>query len=434
MPELDTAAYRNQAASLAGTLAGMDTMRSTAINKFVEAGFPNTRDENWRYSDVKPLRNQIFTSAQKASDTEIPDALCETAARLVLVNGRFDEERSDFGDLLQAISVRPLANHLMANDDRANELHSGTDAVSILNIALMRDGLVFSIPSGVEIDDPIEIVHIMSGADNAAAHVRHLIELGEGAKVTIFERFSGDDSAYWLNSVVQARVAEGAELNHYRLQTDGNQAIHTARAVVSVGAGGNYNACNISLGASLARFDAQVRLLVDGANATIDGVALAASRQSHDMLVHVDHRMPSTTSDQIFRTVADALGKSSFQGKITVAAGAQQTLADQSFKALLLDRTAEANAKPELEIFADDVKCSHGATIGELDSKAMFYLMSRGIDPTTARQMLVEAFTDDALARINNESIADAFRERIRSWMMAHAPKTTGNLSGKDAA
>jgi len=424
MPELDTSAYRDQAANLAGTLAGMDTMRDAAIGKFTEAGFPNTRDENWRYSDIKSLRNQTFAAAQKHSDAAIPDTFCETAARLVLVNGRFDEERSDFGDLLQAISVRPLANHLMANSDRANELHSGTDAVSILNTALMRDGLVFSIPSGVEIDDPIEIIHIMSSADNAAAHVRHLIELGEGAKATILERFSGDESAYWFNSVVQARVAEGAKFNHYRLQTEGDHAVHTARAVVSVGAGGNYNACNISLGASLSRFDAQVRLLVDGSNATIDGVALAASRQSHDMLVHVDHRMPSSNSDQVFRTVADALGKSSFQGKITVAEGAQQTLADQSFKALLLDRTAEANAKPELEIFADDVKCSHGATIGELDSKALFYLMSRGIDPVTARQMLVEAFTDDALARIGNDAIADAFRGLIKSWMMAHAPTT----------
>lgn len=434
MPELNTSAYQDQATSLHGTLAGLDSLRDAAISKFAETGFPNTREENWRYSDIKQLRSQTFAAAKKPSGSHIPAAICDTAARLVLVNGRFDEEQSDFGDLLQAISVRPLANHLMANNDRANELHSGTDAVSILNTALMRDGLVFSIPSGVEIDEPIEIIHIMSGADNAAAHVRHLVELGEGAKVTILERFSGDESTYWLNSVVQARVAERAELNHYRLQTEGSQAVHTARAVVSVGAGGNYNACNVSLGASLSRFDAQVRLLVDGANATIDGVALAASRQSHDMLVHVDHRMPSSNSDQIFRTVADALGKSSFQGKITVAAGAQKTLADQSFKALLLDRTAEANAKPELEIFADDVKCSHGATIGELDSKAMFYLMSRGIDPATARQMLVEAFTDDALARINNDQIADAFRELIKSWMMAHAPKEPVKTSGKDAA
>ncbi len=422
MPELVTTAYSDQAASLDGTLAGMGHVRSAAISKFEETGFPTARDENWRYSDIKQLRGQAFSVAQKPPSTEIPDAICETAARLVLVNGRFDVERSNFGDLLQAMSIRPIANHLMANNDRANELHSGSDALTVLNTALMRDGLVFSVPAGVEIEEPIEIVHLMSGADGAAAHVRHLIELGEGAKATILERFVGDESTYWFNSVLQARVAEGAALNHYRLQTEGPQAIHTAKAVVSVGAGGNYNACNISLGASLSRFDAEVRLLVDGANATIDGVALAASRQSHDMLVHVDHRMPTTTSDQVFRTVADALGKSSFQGKITVAVGAQQTLADQSFKALLLARTAEANAKPELEIYADDVKCSHGATIGELDAKAMFYLMSRGIDPATARQMLVEAFTDDALERIDNASVADAFRDRIKSWMMAHAP------------
>lgn len=438
MPELVTTAYQDQAASLQGTLAGLDNLREIAIGKFTEAGFPNTRHEDWRYSDIKQLRGQTYDAAQKPPSADIPAATCETSARLVLVNGYFDEELSDLSTLLQTISIKPLADHLMANSDSAADLHSGTDAVSALNTALMRDGLVFSIPAGVEIDAPIEIVHVMTGADNTAAHVRHIVKLDEGAKVTLLEQFVGDDSNYWFNSIVQAQIAERAELNHYRLQSEGLQAVHTARAIVSVNTGGTYNACNVSLGASLSRFEAQVSILSGETNATIDGVALAASRQSHDMLVHVDHQMPSSNSDQVFRTVADAQGKSSFQGKITVADGAQQTLADQSFKALLLDRTAEANAKPELEIFADDVKCSHGATIGELDDKAMFYLMSRGIDPTTARQMLVEAFTDDALARIDNETIADTFRERIRAWMMDHAPSADGTPAnatpGKDAA
>jgi Fe-S cluster assembly protein SufD len=408
--------YEAQVAALNGALAGTDKLRQLALKEFTEKGMPTTRSEEWRYSDLKKLRSQVFTAAQ-ATVKSVPEKIGEPAARFVFINGRYHEELSDMGDIWQALSIRPLANHLMANPERANELVRGNDGICLLNTALMRDGLVFSVPAGIEIDEPIEILNIMTDADTAAVHIRHVVELGEGAKITLLERFVGDDSNYWVNSVVQARVTENASLHHIRLQEEGSIATHTAKAFVNVDAGGNYTACNIALGAGLDRFETHVRLLVDDATAYIDGVALAATEQSHDMYVHVDHRMPETTSDQIFRTVAAARGKTSFQGKVTVAQDAQKTIADQSFKALLLDRTAEANAKPELEIFADDVKCSHGATIGELDQKALFYLISRGIDPVKARQMLIDAFMDDALLRITDDAIGDYIREKIAGWM-----------------
>ena len=430
MPDTITKTYRDQVSSLVGIMPGLDGVREYAITKFDETGFPTTRHENWRYSDVKALRASAFAAASKVKEpTALPDAITETAARLVFINGLYCEDLSDLGDVWQAVSIRPLANHLMANFDRADDLISGDDAVSCLNTALMRDGLVLSIPAGVEIDEPIEILNIMTDAEGAAAHMRHLIELGEGAKATILERFIGDESAYWVNSVLQARVSEGASLSHYRLQEEGAHSVHTAKTFVNVGAEGRYNACNISLGGTTARFEAHVRLLVDGAHANIDGVALTGTGQSHDMLTHIDHRMPQTTSDQVYRTIADARGKSAFQGKVTVAKDAQLSNADQSFKALLLDRTAEANSKPELEIFADDVKCSHGATIGELDEKALFYLTSRGIDPATARQMLVAAFTDDALLSITDDTLSDAVRSRINAWMLERNSATVAVAS-----
>lgn len=417
-----TQSYERQVESLMGTLSGVDALRAKAIKVFAERGVPAARAEDWRYSDLKPVRSKAYVPAKSVTVASVDPALSTNpAARFVFVNGRYAEEWSDLGDLWQAVSIRPLGNHLMANPDRADELTTGTDGLSALNTALMQDGMVLSVPSGVEIEDPIEITHVMTDADSAAVHVRHVIELGEGASATVVEHFVGGDDAYWLNGVLQGRVSEGAKLGHIRIQEDGASALHTAKAHVSVGAGGLYSATNIALGGSVARFEAHVRLLVDGAEAYVDGVALAGTGQSHDMLVHVDHRMPDTNSDQIFRTVADARGKTSFQGKVTVAKDAQKVEADQSFKALLLDRTGEANAKPELEIFADDVKCSHGATVGELDAKALFYLVSRGIDPITARQMLVEAFTDEALARITDGGLQDAVREKINSWMTDHA-------------
>ncbi|WP_262693259.1 Fe-S cluster assembly protein SufD [Kordiimonas aquimaris] len=426
MSDILSDTYRNQLSALTGMIPSLDDVRTRAFKKFAETGFPSARSEDWRYSDLKTLRKNIFEQAAKPhSDATIPATICKTAARLVFTNGQYREDLSDLGDLWQAASIRPLANHLMANPDRASDLVHGNDGIAALNTALMRDGLVLNIPAGVEIDEPVEIINVMSGAAEAATHTRHLIELGEGAKLTVLERFIGDDSAYWVNTIMQARVTEGAVLKHIRLQEEGSNAVHTAKTFVSVGAEGRYDTCNISLGGLVARFEAHVRLLVDEATANIDGVALAATGQSHDMVAHVDHRMPNTTSDQIFRTVAEARGKTAFQGKIVVAKDAQKTIADQSFKALLLDRTAEANAKPELEIFADDVKCSHGATIGELDAKALFYLTSRGIDPVTARQMLVEAFTDHALLRIPGEDLGDAVRDRISAWMQARVNSAT---------
>ncbi|MFC3052197.1 Fe-S cluster assembly protein SufD [Kordiimonas pumila] len=418
--------YKTQLDSLLGTVPGTDPLRLSAMKEFADKAFPTAKTENWRYSDIRSLNKDLYALAQPAPETpDLPDALSEVAARFVFVNGRYDETLSDLGDLWQAMPIRSLSNHFMSNPDRAGELVRGIDSVSLLNTALLRDGMVFSIPTGVEIDDPIEIIHIMTGTDKSAGHVRHVVELGEQASATIVEHFIGTDAHYWTNSLLQARVNEGAKLRHIHLQEEGKNAIHTAKAFVYLGAEADYQGTSIALGGKTSRFEVHARILADGAHAAINGVALAATGQSHDMLTQVEHTVPNATSDQVFRTVADSQGKTSFQGKIIVAKDAQKTEANQSFKALVFDKTAEANAKPELEILADDVKCSHGATVGQLDEKAIFYLTSRGIDPVTARQMLVEAFTTDALTTVGNADIEAALMARITGWMSARADKAS---------
>jgi len=415
--------YEDQVWALAGLMSGTEGLRMHALKAAAEFGLPTKSAEPWRYSNVRALRETVFTPAVAAkSKPALPGVVvAEASARFVFVNGRFNEDLSDMGDLWQAAQVRPLANHLMSNIARADELVRGKDAITCLNTALMRDGMVLSVPAGVEIDDPVEILHITTDNDKAGCHLRHVIELGEGASLTLLERYVGDESGYWTNSVLQARISEGARFQHIRLQEEGGKALHTAKTFVNVDANASYRATNINIGASLSRFEANVRLLVDGASTVIDGVALAATGQSHDTYTHIDHLMPSTTSAQIFRTIADSRGKTSFQGKISVEKDAQKVTADQSFKALVFDKTAEANAKPELEILADDVKCSHGATIGALDDQAIFYLTSRGIEPATARRMLVEAFTADALVGVAFDDIKTALMERISDWMAERA-------------
>jgi len=417
--------YEDQVWELAGLMPGTEGLRMRALNAATEYGLPGKRDEKWRYSNMRALRDAIFSQPLAAKNMpSLPAAIAvETSASLVFVNGRFNEDLSDMGDLWQAAQVRPLANHLMSNMDRANELVPGDDAMTCLNTALMRDGMVLSVPAGVEIDDPVEIVHIMTDSDGAGTHLRHMIELGEGAAITLLERYVGDGSHYWTNSVLQARISEGARFQHIRLQEEGAAAQHTGKVFANIGTGASYRATTINIGGALSRFEANVRLLIDDASASIDGVALAGTGQSHDTYTEINHLMPTTTSDQIFRTIADSRGKTSFQGKVSVAKDAQKVTADQSFKALVFDNTAEANAKPELEILADDVKCSHGATVGALDDKAIFYLTSRGIDPITARQMLVEAFTADALQAIAHDDIKTALMERISDWMTERAHK-----------
>jgi Fe-S cluster assembly protein SufD len=412
--------YEKQVWELAGIVPGSEGARMRALKQAAKLGLPTKRHEDWRYSDIKFLNDISFSISKKPTAADIKQAPLTPsyAARLVFVNGYFDEDLSDYSELLEVVNLRPLANHFTSNPDRVDELVEGGDGVALLNTALMIGGMVISVPAGIVIENPVEILNYSTGTEQSASHIRHVLEIGESASVNIIEHFVGDaiSGNYWNNSVIQARVSEGGRLTHHRVQEEGTHAFHTAKTHVSLDAGANYSCSNLMLGAKISRFEGHVKVMGEGARATIDGVALAGKDQSHDILTNVRHMVPGSTSDQVVRTIADAFGKTAFQGKVIVDKDAQETEADQSFKALLFDRRGEANAKPELEILADDVKCSHGATVGELDEKAIFYLTSRGVDPVTARQILVSAFTADAFERVDGELNA-VIAEKVAQWM-----------------
>ncbi len=408
--------YKEQVNALMGVIPALDAGRKKALEDFSSTGIPGKKNENWRYSDLAPLRKTAYKEVGHSKHIA-PDLAGDFAGKLVYVNGGLDEEQSFSGSAMQDVRVSHLSNLMAGNEKRADDLLHDGDGILLLNTALMREGFVLHIPAGVTVEKPILIHHVVGSADGAALHLRHSIELGEGAKATIIECFSGDDSGYWLNNVLQIRVSENAELTHLRLLRDGDSAIHTGKCYIDLDADGRYKAFTVTTGGRMVRSESHVRMLGEQSYAKLDCIALAAPEQTHDIVTHIDHAVPNAVSEQMFRAVLAKQSKTAFQGKVTVRADAQHTLADQACNNILLDRTAEANAKPELEIWADDVKCSHGATVGELDDKALFYLTARGIAPDDAKTLLVEAFLAQVSARLDDETLKGLVDASLDHWL-----------------
>lgn len=409
--------YKTEAERLTGTIPPLDGIRSSALARFSDTGIPGSKAEAFRYADLKSLNKTAFPLADKpVQAVPLPTLSAGVAARFVFVNGFYDEDLSETVGDISELSVRRLANHFVANPDRASEVAAGEDGLALLNTALMQDGLAIQLGAGQVVDGAIEVLHVFTGAAGRACHPRLLVELGEGASFRLIEHAIGDETAHWFNPVTQIRLSESASLTHVRLIAEGAGATVTARSHVRAGTKACYRALNGLFSGQMVRVETHVKALGSGADLTVDGLSLAAPGRRHDCSTHLDHQVPHSDSDQVFRSVVSARGVSSFQGKVTVAVDAQKTEANQSFKALVLDRSGEANAKPELEILADDVQCAHGATIGELDGDALFYLISRGVEPKAARGLLIRSFLGDALVRFEGTEIASLFEAKLNAW------------------
>lgn len=424
--------YADNFAAVRAMLPGDDLpwlrdLRTQAIERVRQAGLPTNRVERWKYTNLRGLSAAALR----------PSALLETAgavgslppiidrARVVFVDGRF---RSDLSParLPPGVTLRSLA--AVMRDDPAylrtmlQDSALDSDAMGALNLAFAADGWVVSIAAGASISMPIEIVHVATpGAAGAACHLRNLIVAGAGSSATLVETFTGDDAAiYWTQPVSEVRVEAGARLRHYRDQFEGANAFHTAVNHVRVDRDARYEAFLLTTGAGLSRNESRVILDGTGASCRLDGAYLARGRQHVDNTTEIIHAKPHTISAEVYKGVLDDQARGVFQGRIVVEKGAQKSDGHQLNKTILLSDRAEIDTKPELEIFADDVKCSHGATAGELDDTALFYLRARGIDLADARRMLVEAFIGDALENLSDDTVRPAFAQRIGAWM-AHA-------------
>ena len=392
--------------------------RLQALARFREIGFPTTRQESWKYTALRSLAGLTPTAATEAPSLDrAPALLADTLAyRLVFVNGLFRAELSDLGALPKGAFVAPLAEVL---DDETLISDDENGAFALLNQALFQDGALIALERGTVLDKPVILTFVsIDETDGRSTHPRLAIRLGENSQATVIEHHLGYGEALGLSNLVSSvDLAAGAKLDHVVLQTEETQVQHIASRRVTVGRDATYDSFGVTLGAGLSRNEIEVSLEGTGASCALDGTYLLADTQHGDLTSTIHHRAEHTTSRETVKGALAGKARGVFQGKIVVEPGAQKTDGRMMNKTLLLSDKAEIDSKPELEIFADDVQCAHGATAGELDADALFYLRARGIPEERARALLVEAFLADVIELCPVEALREELRERAGRWL-----------------
>ena len=407
-------------------------VRREALESYERSGLPNRRIEEWKYTDLRGLMRDVLplaaapdAAALKRARAALQSQAAEHASKLVLVDGVFVPELSDRAGLEAGVSVRTLREILedTGNDARADLLLTKTtDAMISLNAALVTDGVVIGVADGTVLSRPIEIVHIATRPSTSAFTRSHL-KLGHGARATLVESFIAADGArsHQANDAVIIWVGDGAELSQVRLMADAADAVNITSQIFTIGAKARLNLFNMTSGGAVSRFQGFVTLAGEGTELSVNGVNLLRGKQHGDTTLVLDHAVPNCSSREVFRAVVDDRGHSVFQGRINVWPKAQKTDAKMMTRALLLSDEAEADNKPELEIFADDVTCGHGATTGALDESLLFYLRARGLSEKEAQALLIQAFVGEAIESIANDDLRELAIAAAQRWLEARA-------------
>jgi Fe-S cluster assembly protein SufD len=399
-------------------LPWLQALRENAAAAFRAQGLPTRRVEAWKYTDLRPVAEAGFEEALSSIDggESLPPAQ-GNGARAVFIDGRFRAELSTMDQT--PYEVGSVAQDLSTLEGRIGGLAPVRDLPMVaLNAMLFEDGLLLTVPAGVA-GGVLDLLSLASGgARPEAFHPRHLIRLEPGASLTLIETATGPSRGGITlhNPVFEIEVAQGASLVHARLQQEGRQGFHLASVHARVAAGGTYDNFTLNAGARLTRSEIHIALTGPKASAHMNGAQLLAGGQHADTTTFLDHAAPECSSRQTYKTVLAGRSRGVFQGKILVRRVAQKTDGYQMNQALLLSPDAEMNSKPQLEIYADDVKCSHGATVGELDHGQLFYLRSRGIPEAEARALLVQAFLTEAVEGVTDETAREALSRAVAGW------------------
>jgi Fe-S cluster assembly protein SufD len=403
--------------------------REAAILAFEREGLPSRRVEAWKYTDLRALMKQAPEpagapgTAEQAAARRLPSALqVEGSVTIDIVNGTPQQ----VGHAIDGVTIRSLADVAAQKDAVLDHLGTAVehrpDVAAGLNLAFMRDGLVIEVAAGCKVETPLHLAFVAIGAQAFATYPRVLVVLGKGASLTLFESHRGSAGiAYQSNVVVEFVLDADASIDHVRLDCGGDAALSLSTLGAKLGDRTRFESFNLICGPQVARHQIFTGGQGEYINLVLQGATLLRRQQHGDVTLHAIHAAPHGTSRELFKTIVDDEATGVFQGKIVVDAIAQKTDGRMHSAALMLAENAAMNNKPELEIFADDVQCAHGATVSELDHDALFYAMSRGIARPQAEALLIESFVGEAAEFIANEHAREAVMEHVRHWLWERA-------------
>jgi Fe-S cluster assembly protein SufD len=391
-------------------------LRQAAEARLAGRGLPGPGEEDWKYTDLQPLRAMAPTPGGTAGcdirDHILPEA---RGTRLVFMNGHFDDHQSNTSALPPGVRMLRLSLATEAASLLGSLATPATnDVFANLNTARFAEGALVYVPRGLQVEPVLHVLFVSGGGDGRAtcAMPRLLVILEPGASLSLVEEYTGE-GPYLTNAVTEVLVQGNASLTHERVQRESGEAVHLSTLAARVGRDAQYVCRTLSFGARLSRQNPLVSLAEEGAALDLQGLALVGGDQVADTHSRIDHRVPHGTSRQLHKAIADGSARIVFNGQIFVHPGAQKTDAQQQSRNLLLSPTARVDAKPQLEIFADDVRCAHGATVGQLDPDAFFYLQSRGLDEPTARNLLLYGFASQILAQVSVPSLRKSLRQIV---------------------
>jgi Fe-S cluster assembly protein SufD len=412
--------------------AAIAERRAAAFRRFQKDGLPHRRVEDWKYTDLralmrdaKPLANPPDAAAKERARSAGQALGDVDARRLVFVDGVFVPQLSALERIEAGLTIRSMGEALAGADPLVLE-HLGQvvaaddNAAAALNTVFMGDGALIHVAAGVTLERPLHLVFAATGEDPAALFMRSLVVIEKGARVMLVETHEGPDARdYQVNSALELVVGDGAHVDHVKITGEGQRALHLSTLMASVGAHARFNEFVFTTGGAVVRNQLLLRFEGEGTVAGIRGASLLRGRQHADVTLVADHAVGGCQSREMFKSVLEQEGRSVFQGKIIVRPDAQKTDAKMMTQALLLSESAEADNKPELEIFADDVQCGHGATAGKLDEDLLFYLRARGIPEREAEALLIQAFVGEAVEGIEHAGLREVLMEAVVAWLKA---------------
>lgn len=402
-----------------------------ALEAYERTGMPHRRIEDWKYTDLRVLIREVLplaaapdAAALKRAEAALKAAAIDGARRLVLVDGAFAPQLSEIGGLEKGVRARPLREVLNDGALQAQLFSLDTSNPMVaLNSAMLTDGVVIEVADGTVLSQPLHIVHIAAGATASSMFTRSLLRLGSNASATLVESYLAADGAkgYQAHDSLVIAVGDNSRLDHVRLVEDAADAVNISSSVVTLGAHAHFNTFGLTSGAAVSRYQATIAFAGEDSKVETNGVNLLKGRQHADTTLLMDHAVPNCASREVFRAVLDDSAHSVFQGRIIVRPDAQKTDAKMMTRALLLSDDAEADNKPELEIFADDVTCGHGATSGALDESLLFYLRARGLPEKDAQALLIQAFVGEAIESIASDALRDIATATAERWLEARS-------------